>query len=187
MKKLLLIILLSAAFISCKKSTKSDDKVLSVERSSLENAYIKADSIYTVCGRIDTAAFGQFIQQAIDYIDKNPDDSISPEMFYRAGIASMILAKRAKNEAFKAKNAKQAIAIFNKFQQIYSDNSAERYCYWQRAIIYEDILGDWRSAETEYRDFINRYPNDSLTPVFLQYLKFLGKNSDEINQQLNIN
>jgi len=154
------------------------------ETDSLTAAYHHADSLYAVCGRIDTAAFGEFIGRATAFADRHPADTLAPGMLYRAGVGSMILAKSADNPEFRARNAKRALAIFNQYQEQYPDHEQARLCYWQRAIVYDDILGDWRSAESEYRDFINRYPNDSLTPVFRQYLSLLGKSETELEQAI---
>ncbi len=110
--------------------------------------------------------------------------TLAPDMLYRAGVGSMILAKSAKNPEFRARYAKRALAIFNRFQELFPAHEQARLCYWQRAIVYDDILGDWRSAESEYRDFIIRFPNDSLTPVFQQYLTLLGKSESELESML---
>ena len=107
-------------------------------------------------------------------------------MLYRACVGSMILAKSAETDEYRATNAKRALAIFNQFQEQYPEHENAKLCYWQRAIVYDDILGDWRSAESEYRDFINRFPNDSLTPVFQQYLTILGKSETEIVSMYNV-
>ena len=156
------------------------------ETDSLLSAYHYSDSLYAACGRIDTAAFGAFITRAVAFAGAHPQDTLAPGMLYRAGVGSMILAKAAHDPVSRAENSKRAIAIFNQFQEQYPDHNNARLCYWQRAIVYDDILGDWRSAETEYRDFINRYPNDSLTPVFQQYLTFLGKSESEIEETLGV-
>ena len=152
-------------------------------------AYHYADSLYASCRRIDTLAFQNFISRAVAYAEKHPGDSLAADMLFRAGVGSMILAKSADNAGnveSRARNSKQAIAIFNQFQNDFPDHNQARLCYWQRAIIYDDILGDWRSAEIEYRDFINRYPNDSLTPIFEQYITLLGKSESEIEERLAI-
>lgn len=159
-------------------------KSAQLEADSMLAAYHYSDSIYAVCGRIDTAAFGEFITRAVAFAEAHPQDTLAPDMLYRAGIGSMILAKSAHNTVSRAENSKQALAIFNQFQEQFPDHPQARLCYWQRAIVYDDILGDWRSAESEYRDFINRYPNDSLTPVFQQYLTLLGKSESELEQML---
>ena len=167
-----------------------DEKAqMKAECDSMLTAYHHADSLYAACGRIDTLAFQNFISRAIAYAEKHPGDSLAADMLFRAGVGSMILAKsadKAGNVNARARNAKVALAIFHQFQDDFPNHDQAKLCYWQRAIVYDDILGDWRSAEIEYRDFINRYPNDSLTPVFLQYLTLLGKTDAEIEEQLAI-
>lgn len=189
MKKILFS-LISGIFLlmlnSCNNNSQISKTETGKQKSSLEQAYHYSDSIYAVCGRIDTAAFGDFIRQAITFVESNPNDSISPSMFYKAGVGSMILAKSAKTPEFRAENAKKGLYIFNKYQELYPNDPNFKYCYWQRAIIYDDILGDWRSAESEYRDFITRFPDDSLTPIFQQYIRLLGKTETQIDEQLGI-
>ena len=150
------------------------------------SSYHYSDSLYALCGRIDTAAFSDFITRAMAFAEAHPQDTLAPGMLYRAGVGSMILAKSAETAEYRATNAKRALAIFNQFQEQYPEHEQAKLCYWQRAIVYDDILGDWRSAESEYRDFINRFPNDSLTPIFQQYLTLLGKSESEIASMYNV-
>jgi tetratricopeptide (TPR) repeat protein len=188
MRRLITIILVGVLLASC-GGKRAEQKAIRQETDSLLAAYNYSDSIYALCGRIDTAAFESFIVKAMDFAEKHPDDTLAPGMFYRAGVGSMILSKNADrmgNVEERARNAKRALAIFNQFQEQYPDLDQAKLCYWQRAIVYDDILGDWRSAESEYRDFINRYPNDSLTPVFQQYLKLLGKTESQLEEELAI-
>jgi len=185
MKRLFTIILAGLLLAACHNGQRAEQKRTQQEADSLMAAYHYSDSIYAVCGRIDTAAFSNFITRATAFAESHPQDTLAPGMLYRAGVGSMILAKSAETDAYRATNAKRALAIFNQFQEQYPDLDQARLCYWQRAIVYDDILGDWRSAESEYRDFINRYPNDSLTPVFQQYLTLLGKSEAELSSMYN--
>ena len=171
---------------SCGSKNHTAKSQLNADTDTLLTAYHYSDSLYAACGRIDTAAFGEFITRAMAYAEQHPQDSLAADMLYRAGVGSMILAKAANNKVSRAENSKRALAIFNQFQKQFPEHDQAKLCYWQRAIVYDDILGDWRSAETEYRDFINRYPNDSLTPVFQQYLTLLGKSESEIEETLAI-
>jgi tetratricopeptide (TPR) repeat protein len=189
MKRLFTIIFVGLLLAACHNGQRTEQKSTQLEADSLMAAYHYSDSIYAVCGRIDTTAFNDFIVRATAFAEKHPNDTLAPGMLYRAGVGSMILAKSADRDgdvAARARNAKRALAIFNQFQEQYPDLDQARLCYWQRAIVYDDILGDWRSAESEYRDFINRYPNDSLTPVFQQYITLLGKSETELEQTLDI-
>lgn len=156
------------------------------KQTELLKLYNTADSVYYTGKNIDTALFGRFIRKAVDFADNYPKDEISSEMLYRAGIGSMILAKNASDRVTKADYAKLAISIFLKYQKNYPDGEHAEYCYYQRGIIYDDILGDSRSAEAEYRDFINRNPNDSLTPQLQQYIKLLGMSEEQLNEALNL-
>ena len=189
MKRLFTIILAGLLLAACHNGQRAEQKRTQQEADSMMAAYHYSDSIYAVCGRIDTTAFNDFIVRATAFAEAHPQDTLAPSMLYRAGVGSMILAKsadRTGNVEARARNAKRALAIFNQFQESYPDLEQARLCYWQRAIVYDDILGDWRSAESEYRDFINRYPNDSLTPVFQQYLTLLGKSEAELEQTLEL-
>ena len=147
------VVMLLAA---CGGGKRAGRQAVRQETDSLLEAYRYSDSLFAACGRIDTAAFGAFIERAMACADAHPNDTLAPGMLYRAGVGSMILAKSADNPEFRARNAKQALGIFNRFQELYPTHERARLCYWQRAIVYEDILGDWRSAESEYRDFITR-------------------------------
>ena len=186
MKRTITILVAAALLVACHNSNRTGQQSVRQETDSLKASYQHADSLYAVCGRIDTAAFSDFITRAMAFAEAHPQDTLAPGMLYRAGVGSMILAKSAETAEYRATNAKRALAIFNQFQEQFPEHENARLCYWQRAIVYDDILGDWRSAEIEYRDFINRFPNDSLTPVFEQYLTLLGKSESEISSMYNV-
>lgn len=183
-----LLIASSLIFLNtgCHNRSRHYDAVKTAENAQVEllHAYQTADSLYSHCGRVDTGTFNRFIGKAMLFAKDYPEHEITPEMLYRAGIGSMILAKTARNRSEMAKYAKQALKIFDNFQDLYPEQEQYKYCYWQRAIIYDDILGDSESAKSEYRDFINRYPNDSLTPQFEQYMQLLGKSEADISEAL---
>jgi tetratricopeptide (TPR) repeat protein len=185
MKRIITIVLAAVLLAAC-GSKNNAGKATRQEADSLVAAYRYSDSLFAACGRIDTAAFGDFISRAQAFAEAHPQDTLAPDMLYRAGVGSMILAKAATNKVDRGENAKRALAIFRRFQELFPDHPQERLCYWQRAIVYDDILGDWRSAEAEYRDFITRYPDDPLTPQFQDYLTLLGKSESEIEQSLEI-
>lgn len=181
MRNVIIFLALAVCLImaGCKGNQKGKEH-FSKKEAELIDIYNVADSIYYIEGRIDTAAFGLFVRKAMEFAKQHPDDKIAPEMLYRAGIGSMILAKAAPNQDEMAKNAKTALSIFHTFQDKYPNDEQAKYCYYQRGIIYDDIIGDVRSAEDEFRDFIHLYPNDSLAPQLQQYLKIMGKSEEEI-------
>lgn len=189
MKKLIYILLIGLLFISCngkKKNSVIEDKVTA--QSTMMQTYQKADSLRKA-GIIDTALLTDFIGQAVSFADKYPEDETTPEILLNAGFSSMILAKYTKetnpDDKISTVNfAKQGISIFNKIQKVYPDYEGVKYCYYNRGIIYDDILGDYQSADFEYREFITKYPNDSISNNLRDYIKFLGKSPDEIMSQI---
>ncbi len=183
MKRIITIVLAAVLLAAC-GSKNNAGKATRQEADSLVAAYRYSDSLFAACGRIDTAAFNDFITRAQAFAETHPQDTLAPDMLYRAGVGSMILAKAAHTTDDRAANARRALAIFRQFQEQFPDHPQYRLCYWQRAIVYDDVLGDWRSAEAEYRDFINRYPDDPLTPQFQEYLKILGKSESELETML---
>ena len=186
MKRIITIATAALLLAACGNGKRTEQQALQLETDSLLAAYHYSDSLFAACGRIDTAAFGDFITRAQAFAEAHPQDTLAPDMLYRAGVGSMILAKAATTKVDRGENSKRALAIFRRFQELFPDHPQERLCYWQRAIVYDDILGDWRSAESEYRDFITRYPDDPLTPQFRDYLELLGKSESEIEQTLPI-
>lgn len=169
-----------------KKAGKEGSFRLGSKQKEVIRLYNLADSIYYKENRIDTALFERFIRTAVDFAEKYPNDEISSEMLYRSAVGSMILAKAAPDRPNTAEYAKQAIAILNQYQKQYPEGDHAEYCYYMRGIIYDDILGDIRSAENEFRDFINRNPKDSLTPQLEQYIKMLGMDESQLNQKLDL-
>ena len=192
MKKLLFIILIGLVFVSCsekKKNNTIEDKV--VVQSTLMKTYQKADSLRKA-GIIDTALINDFITQALSFSDKYPEDETTPEILLNAGFSSMILAKYANattpdDNITTVKFARQGIDLFNKIQKVYPDYEGVKYCYYYRGIIYDDILKDYQSANFEYSEFINKYPNDSISTNLRDYIKFLGKSPEEILSQIEQN
>ncbi|MBR6176094.1 MAG: tetratricopeptide repeat protein [Bacteroidales bacterium] len=183
MRRYVIVILAAVLFASC-GGKRTEQQAVRQEADSLVAAYRYSDSLFAACGRIDTAAFNDFITRAQAFAETHPQDTLAPDMLYRAGVGSMILAKAAHTTDDRAANARRALAIFRQFQEQFPDHPQYRLCYWQRAIVYDDVLGDWRSAESEYRDFINRYPDDPLTPQFQEYLIILGKSESELETML---
>lgn len=182
-----ILIVFCLTIVGCRHSdNKNGKRRFGQKQSELLELYNMADSVYYQQQRIDTALFGRFIRKAVDFANNYPKDEISSDMLYRAGVGSMILAKAATDRATTAEYAKQAIAIFNNYQKQYPDGEKAEFCYYQRGIIYDDILGDIRSAENEFRDFINRNPNDSLTPQLQEYIKLLGMSEKQLGETLDL-
>ncbi|MBO7491703.1 MAG: tetratricopeptide repeat protein [Bacteroidales bacterium] len=182
---LLLCALLVAGYSCHRKTQNPGDSGKSVEMSAMLSEYHHADSLYHL-GIIDTGAFNRFIRSAMSFAEQDSQKEVAADMLYKAGIGSMILAKSAVTRDETARYAKQALKIFYDFQEKYPEHENAKYCYYQRGIIYDDILGDYTSAQDQYRDFVNRYPNDSLAVQLSDYLKILGKDERQLEEMLDL-
>lgn len=187
MRKLLCFLCLALALISCNKSNKQSADIIKNEaeaQSSLLQAYNKADSLYHQ-EIINEQLFEDFINQTVQFADNYPDNEIAPEMLYKAGIGCMILAKKEglkeiPDEEYISKYANLGLTIFTTIQGTYPDYEGIKYCYLNRAFIYDDILHKYLDAEYEYRDFLHKFPNDSMCDNIRIYLRVLGKSEEEI-------
>ena len=65
--------------------------------------------------------------------------------------------------------------------EIYPEYEGVKNCIFYRGTTYDDILHDYKSAEIEFRDYIHKYPQDSVSAILKDYLvNGLGKSPDEI-------
>lgn len=179
-----IIILLSA----CNKKTEEANHTDNIaEMSQDENQIIELwqqiDSLNSI-GIIDTTLINQFLQSAKFHSENNPESPNVPNILLNAGQLTMVVAKMATDPVVRAKNAQDAIAIFDQFQKTYPENPNVKYCYFHRGTIYDDILEDYRSAESEFRELIHRFPEDSLAINISAYIEHLGKTPEQIMAEI---
>jgi len=129
--------------------------------------------------------FNPFI--AKDYIDKAekfgdiyPEDPMSAEFLYRAGLMAMTVAKLTENSEEMVEYCRKALVIFDDIQKVYPEFSGVKNGMLNKGIIYDDILRDYENAEIHYRAFMARYPTDTMAINLELYLQYLGKSAEEI-------
>lgn len=148
-------------------------------QSELLQMFYKSDSLYKN-ELPDLQLMNNFIDQVSDFVEKYPEDAISPDLLFKAGVFSMILTQLSEDKVDIAKYARQTINIFNKIEKIYPEYENVKNCYLFRGQVYE-ILKDYRSAEIEYQDLLHKFPSDSITTAAMRaYIENLGKPVDEI-------
>jgi hypothetical protein len=178
-----LIVLLT--FTSCK--SKKDINPMEEKnkfQSELIQSYLSADSMRKI-GVVDVPVIEKFVSNAKIFAAKYPEESIAPKYLLEAGVFMMVVAKESNTKEDKIKHAQIAIEIFNNIQKIYPEYEEVRKCILSRGTTYDDILQDYRSAEIEYRDYIHKYPQDSLSQRLKEYVNDgLGKSPEEIFQEI---
>lgn len=185
MKKFYFILLVSFLVFSCgnEKNEKNELVLKGNQQASLLQDFHLLDSIYSM-GEMDTAKVVTFIHKALQFAEKNPEDKSTPDILVKAGIMSMRLAQEDTNVFKQIEYAKTAIDIFDKIVKVYPENNNVKYCYWWKGIIYNDILKMYPSAENEYRDFLHKFPNDTLASTIQFSLENVGKSAPEIMEQI---
>lgn len=186
MKKVALCICLALLFVACnsKDGSKSSRKNEDQAQTDLLDIYNRADSLYHQ-QIINDELFRQFIDDAVAFAEEYPQNDLSAEMLSKAGVACMIVAKKAQTAEFPDnKTAEQyahrGIEIFDNLQNTYPDYEGVRYCYLNRAFIYDDILQKKLDAEYEYRDFMHKFPDDSMCDNLRVYLRYINEDEETI-------
>ncbi len=172
-------------FFSCKSenSEKNELVLKGKQRASLIQDFSLLDSVYNM-GEVDTSDVVIFINKALEFAEKHPEDKSTPDILLKAGIMSMRLAQVDTSVFKQVEYAKMAIDIFDRIVKVYPENNNVKYCYWWKGIIYNDILKMYPSAENEYREFLHKFPNDTLVSTIQFSLENLGKTEPEIMEQI---
>ena len=149
------------------------------EKSTVLQLLQQIDSVENL-GEIDFDALTNFIDSAKSFSNKYPEDPMTPEFLYRSGLIAMTIAKASNNFEETKLFCKTALVIFDDIQMIYPDFNGVKNCILNKGVIYEDILHDFDNAEIFYREFIAKYPTDTLAINIESYLPYLGKSPEEI-------
>ncbi len=185
MKKISLFCIISIFLFSC-KSEKKESNLLNdkVElQANLIRSFHEIDSLYK-SGINDTASFLQFINESVVFAELYPEDNSAPELLMQAGVVAMRLAQEETHPIERKIYAQRSIDILERFLKVYPEDERAKYCYWWKGIIYGEILEMYPSAENEYRDFLHKFPNDSLATAIRFSLENLGKSAPEILSEI---
>ncbi len=184
MKRILYLCFIAGVlFFACHRENKGGNLTEKTQgQSELVQMFQQCDSLYKI-GTPDTVKMCLFVEKAVEFAEAFPEEVISPELLMRAGETCIRLAEYADQKPLKIKYAKQALDIYNKVQKVYPDYPDLKMCYFNRGVVYDDILQDYESAKFEYSDFIHKYPDDSLSVQLKVYIQYLGKSPEEIMRE----
>lgn len=191
MKRIIYFLSMVFLLVSCTENSKNTTlEEKGRAQSALLLSFQKADSLRQT-GAMNIELYKRFIDQAVAFYEEYPEESITPEMLQNAGVSSMTVAKfikefNAEDESGIVEYAKKGIEIFDLIQKVYPDYEGAKKAYLNRGIIYDDILGDYKSAEYEYMEYITKYPHDSISVNLRYYIQYLGKTPEEIIAEFGI-
>jgi len=139
----------------------------------------KIDSLGSV-GEFNSLLAKEYITQTEKFCDQYPEDPMSAEFLYKAGLLAMTVAKATDDADEVYIFSEKALEIFDDIQKIYPDFNGVKNCILNKGVIYDDLMHDYENAEILYKEFIARYPNDTLAINIETYLQYLGKSPEEI-------
>jgi len=182
MKKLLLFftILALICITSCYRNT---NRTLLQQKGKAQTSLLQLlqqiDSLNNL-EEFDSILSKDYISQTEEFSEAYPEDPMSAEFLYNAGLLAMNIAKGSDSQEEKYKYSQKAISIFDEIHRIYPEFNGIKNCIINKGVVYDDILQDYENAEICFREFIARYPNDTLANNIKSYLQYLGKSPDEI-------
>jgi len=139
----------------------------------------QSDSLGIV-GEFNPVIAKDYIDKAEEFGNTYPEDPMSAELLYRAGLMAMTVAKLTENSEETVEYSRKALTIFDDIQKVYPEFSGVKNSMLNKGIIYDDILHDYNNAEIHYKAFIARYPTDTMAVTLESYLHYLGKSAEEI-------
>lgn len=99
----------------------------------------------------DVQKAGAMIELYKDFAGRFPDDSLSPELLFKAAdIASGFNRER------------EAISMFEQIEKRYPDSRKASISLFMEGFVYENRLRDNVQAEAKYEEFLRRYPQHQL-------------------------
>lgn len=154
-----LSLFISVIINSC--NTTSKDKQLNAI-GSLEKELYSSQSI-------DREKGLHMIDTYVNFSKQYPEDTTSAVFLFKAAEIAMNLQLGTQSIYYYDK-------IISNFPNFYK--TAE--CLFLKAFIYENQLGDLKSAEKFYSQFISEYPNHPLAKDADASIKYLGKSPEEL-------
>ena len=112
----------------------------------------------------------------IDYAELHPNDSISPELLYKAADINM-----------NVNDPKSTIALFNKIRSTYPKYKNVPTILFLTGYVYENQLQDYVNAKKYYLELLDKYPNSDFADDAIISLNNLGKSPEEMIKEFENN
>ena len=182
MKKILLCFTVFALILATSCYREPNNPLLQEKgksQTSLLQLLQQIDSL-SILGEFDPAISKDYIAQTEEFCEINPEDPMAAEFLYKGGLLAMTVAKSSGDSGEAQQYSQKALTIFDNIIKIYPDFNGVKNCILNKGVVYDDILHDYENAEMYYREFIARFPTDSLAIKLEPYLQYIGKSPEEI-------
>lgn len=162
-------LLLSVCCVGALLFTACEEKVTENPLKVLEANYSELTSGAGTHEQIDSAR-RELIQGYVQYVDKNPGDSL----------ATRYLDAAATLHSSQPAESRDAIRIFDRLIKEYPESSRASEALFMKAYILNNSLQAYDEARGYYEEFIKKYPNHELAASATAELKNMGISNEEI-------
>ncbi len=115
------------------------------------------------------------IAMYLDYAEKFPGDTNSPNYMFKAALVYMNL---------NPPQPRKAIEIYDKIILKYAGYKRVPQCVFLKAGAYENQLKDTAKAREVYEEFIKKYPKNEMADDARFAIQNMGKSTDQILKEL---
>ena len=160
------LIISTLLFQSCEnnQNTSTDTNVTIEKINELEKELFNSG-----INTIDTKKARELCGLYMDYADLYPNDSISPELLYKAADINM-----------NVNDPKSTIVLFNKIRSTYPNYKNVPTILFLTGYVYENQLHDFENAKKYYLELLDIYPNNEFADDAVISINNLGKTPEEM-------
>jgi outer membrane protein assembly factor BamD (BamD/ComL family) len=163
----IIIVLLVSSFLLQSCNNNSDDSEAIVNIEDINN--LEEELFGEMTTTPDMKKAKQLVRSYIIYADQNQDDSLAPELLFKASDISMNIS-----------DANATIAIFNRIINNYPNYKNIPTVMFLKGFVYEDQLNDYTNARKYYMEFLDKYPESDFADDALVSINNLGKSPEEL-------
>lgn len=121
----------------------------------------------------DSASVAKAIAQYTDFVNSFPDDSLSPVFLFRGA-----------NLAAQKGDLPLAIKLLDQLHLDYPKHVDAPKALFLKGFVSETQMGDFKTAEACYREFLTTYPNHELAGDVSFSLDNLGKTPEQLLKEI---
>lgn len=160
MKRILFVLFLATAMMSCNNQEKERTNILDLEKNMVDGN-----------GVLNAASADKLIEAYLNYAKKYPKDEISPDFLFKAVDISF---------AYNALNPQKTINIINVLIENYPDFEMSPMAMYIKGFVYENQMGDYENALETYHQFLEKYPDNPMAADVQSTINNLGIPLEEL-------
>lgn len=160
MKRILFVLFLATAMMSCNNQEKERTNILDLEKNMVDGN-----------GVLNAASADKLIEAYMNYAKKFPNDEMSPDFLFKAVDISF---------AYNALNPQKTINIINVLIENYPDFEMTPMAMYIKGFVYENQMGDYDNALETYNQFLEKYPDNPMAADVQSTINNLGIPLEEL-------